>query len=230
MQLQRINADWHEPVIVAASGPSLTKEVAWTCRKARWMNGWRIVAVNDAYKMFPALDILYACDAKWWKHHDGAKDCDAEKWSSHSNAIASNDDKREIARLYGVKTIIGQHKDTFSTDPGVIHYGSNSGFQAINVAVLKGATKIALVGFDMRRVDGRAHYFGEHPEGLIRCTDYAQFVPAFRRAARTAPVPIVNCTPGSALDCFPMADLGEVLTDSTDRREMRQEVSNAIHA
>ena len=48
---------------------------------------------------------------------------------------------------------------------GVIGSGSNSGFQAINVAIHMGARKIILVGFDCTLMKG-AHWHGRHPPGL----------------------------------------------------------------
>jgi len=74
-----------------------------------------------------------------------------------------------------------------------------------------------LVGFDMRQVGGRAHFFGDHPEGLRNNTDFRGFITAFRQAQ--APVPIVNATPGSALDCYPMVTLEEALADDSVHRD-----------
>lgn len=208
---QKIIKDWSGPVIVAASGPGLTKEVAWTARKARWFGPYRIIAVNDAYKLFPNSDILYACDAAWWDVHEGAKNFNGERWSSFSGDKTANDDKRACADKWGLNLVRGAHGVGFSADPDLIHYGQNSGFQAVNLAILKGATKIVLIGFDMREVNGRRHFFGPHPSPLRNSGDYKTFIRAFERAE--SPVPIINATPGSALKCFPCMTLEEALAD-----------------
>lgn len=44
-----------------------------------------------------------------------------------------------------------------------IHFGSNSGYQAINLAYLLGAKKIVLLGYDMHRHGDKVHFFGSHP-------------------------------------------------------------------
>lgn len=153
----------------------------------------------------PWADALYGCDLKWWRLH-GDK-FSGEKWSTHSanNFDPHMDDKSEAVK-WGVNLVRGRAGEGFSFDPGVIHYGSNSGFQAINLAILKGAKTIVLVGFDMRRVEGEAHFFGEHPEGLARCADYGVFLPDFARAAKTLNgVRVVNTTKNSALTCFEKA-------------------------
>jgi hypothetical protein len=186
---------------------------------ARWIDKWRVVAVNDAYKVLPQADALYACDNAWWEIHQDCAGFTGEKWSSHEQEPDGKEphgnDKRKVADAYGVNLIAGKDGDEFSFDPGFIYYGSNSGFQAINLALLMGCRTIVLVGFDMRHVEGKAHYFGDHPDGLatIRDESYRAFVKHYERAAKLLPadVAIVNATPGSALTCFPMMELEDAL-------------------
>ena len=197
-------------VIVAGAGPSLTPEVAAACA------GLPVIAVNDAYRLFPGARALYACDADWWRVHDGCPDFAGEKWSSHTvDPNGHHNDKLEsgVARQYGLRLIEGRDGDGFSFEPNVIHYGSNSGFQAVNLALQFGARRVVLVGFDMRLVDGARHFFGDHPEPLRNGGAYTNFIRAFRSAAATLPdnVEIINATPGSALKCFPMMELREAL-------------------
>lgn len=192
--------------IVAASGPSLTEEVAALC------SGERVIAVNDAYRLFPHADVLYACDAAWWNfHRSGPIGWVGERWTSHS--LSPKNDKRSIDEVFGLRIIEGREGDGFSRDPRYIHYAGNSGFQAVNLAILFGADPIILVGFDMRRVDGRSHFFGEHKSPLSGSAHYGAWCSKFARAAETlGPVPqIINATPGSALTCFPAMSLAMAL-------------------
>lgn len=216
---QRINPRWTgEPCIVAASGPSLTPEVSSRVRFARWFYGWRVIVVNDAYKAIPRADVLYACDVHWWDVHKNCDGFHGEKWSSHEEQARDKhgNDKREHADKYGINLVMGRDGDEFSFDPSFIRYGSNSGFQGINLALLFGCTQIVLVGYDLRYVDGKAHFFGNHPPGLpqIRDQDYQNFAIRFERAQKKLPphISIVNATPGSALTCFPMLSLDEALS------------------
>jgi hypothetical protein len=167
--------------------------------------GLRTIAVNDAYRLAPWADVLYACDGEWWDHHGGCMGFAGEKWSSHA---PGGNDKRRHAERYGLHLVAGVDAPGFSHDPSRIHYGLNSGYQALNLALLFGAKRIALVGFDMRAVDGRAHFFGAHGGGL-RAPAFGLFVERFKAAARTVPagVDVINCTPGSALTCFPTGEL-----------------------
>jgi hypothetical protein len=196
--------------IVAASGPSLTPEVAEQCR------GHTVIAVNDAYKLFPFARYLYACDASWWKFNKGCPKFAGEKWSSHS---AGSDDKSEAAKKFGLSLIDGDRSDGFSLTPGRIHYGNNSGFQAINLFLLWGFNPILLVGFDMRLVDHKGHFFGDHQYPLRRIGSFSRWLKLFEAAAKELPkrYEIINCTPDSALTCFPQMDLGEALQNYASR-------------
>lgn len=213
-ELSRISPDWEgEPCIVAAPGPSLTADVVRRCRMARWLNRWRIVAVQDAYKVMPFADAMYGCDVNWWHVHRDCAGFAGEKWSTHAIGPDNDNDKRAAADAFDIRLVRGENGDTFSSDPAVIRYGSNSGFQTINLAILKGCRRIVLVGFDMRRVGGRSHFFGVRPKGQDLGTEYERFACRFARAAKALPpdVRIVNATPASALTCFPMVDLEAAL-------------------
>lgn len=206
MQLERIRPVFAgRRVIVAASGPSLTQEVAELCRDET------VIAINDAWRLLPWAKVLYACDASWWQHHQGCPEFAGEKWTSHG--LRPMNDKSQIPAAWGLHIVRGELRPGFSLDAAVIHYGYNSGFQAGNLAFLMGGDPIVLIGFDLRQVDGQAHFFGEHPRPLRRTSDYAPFVRAFETASRKLPagVRIFNATPGSALKCFPSVDLAGLL-------------------
>lgn len=213
-----------KPYIVAASGPSLTQVVADRCRAAYEAGTHSVAAVNDAYRLLPFADVLYACDQAWWKIHKGCPDFKGQKWSSqhHHNEHRLRDEKKNIAKQFNLQLMLGRHEEGFSFHPGIIHYGSNSGFQCINLVLQFGATEIILVGFDMRVVSGKRHFFGNHPQGLNNTANYESWVPNFARAAKMLPphIKIINATPGSAIKCFPMMPLSEALNAESDHRKI----------
>jgi len=209
LKCETVSSRWTS-CIVAAPGPGLTPDVATKVRKS----GLPTIVVQDAWRLLPAAEVLYGCDGAWWQLYKGVPEFRGEKWSTHSLNESLVDDKSTEARAYGLKLVRGESAPGFSLDPRTIHYGDNSGFQALNLAILFGCTKIVLVGFDMRRIDGRAHFFGEHPQSLNRGTDYGRFVRFFERAAGTLParISILNATPQSALTCFPIMSLEEAIS------------------
>jgi hypothetical protein len=223
--LQRISPDWAgSPAIVAASGPSLTPDVVLACQGAQ-RDGWKVLLVQDAYRAMPFADAMYGCNPSWWRHH---KDCGGfagVKWTTHHKDITNNklDPDHELkppqslADAYGLTVVAGDEAPGFSFDPGKVHYGSNSGYQAINLAILLGSKRIVLVGYDMRCVGGIGHFFGNHPGGELRQNsdaEYAGFIRFFDIAAKLMPkdISIVNATPGSALNSFPKVSLVEALS------------------
>lgn len=190
--------------IVAAPGESLTPEIAEQCR------GYDCIAVNDAWRLFPFARELYAADADWWRYYKGVPDFAGEKWSTYGVNV-------KPAEGFGLNLVRGVngYGMGFSFEPGIIHWCANSGFQGVNRALMRGATRIVLVGFDMRG----SHFFGEHPpmpRRFAKPRRFDRWIKHFEKAAELLPahIRIINATEGSALTCFPMMSLSEALDES----------------
>jgi hypothetical protein len=201
--------------VVCAPGPSLTLEAARMVREGLTDRMWHMVsvAVNNAFERV-RTDVLYACDEKWWdRHAAAAARYEGTRWSSHSWDKEVRDNKAECALRHNLHLVQGRHGEGWSTDPTYIHYGLNSGFAAVNFTMHCGVRRVLLVGFDMRKVAGQGHFFGEHPAPLRNTVNYGKYVREFEKAA-AKPYPgveIINCTPNSALTCFPYVDLATAL-------------------
>lgn len=197
-------------VIVAGTGPSLTPEVADACKRS----GLLTIVINDAHRLMPWAGVLYACDEAWWTEHDGALGFAGERWSSHDT---EKNGKLKCADRWGLSLVWGRRGNGFSTNPAHIHYGDNSGFQGINLALLWGATTVLLVGFNMQHVNKKEHFFGRHSH-MLRNSNPRMFIKAFEIAARPDLMPkgvtIINCTPDTALQCFVQIPLDEALKAS----------------
>lgn len=153
--------------------------------------------------------MLYSCDAAWWDASGPtAAEFAGERWSSHSESKRVNDNKSAAAERHGLKLVEGDKAEGFCLTPGRVHYGDNSGFQAINLAIQFGASQIWLIGFDMQHTNKR-HFFGDHPPECAKDSNYRHFIGHFDAAARLLPpdVHIINATPSSALTCFPRGNL-----------------------
>lgn len=208
-----IDRRWEgEICVVAATGPSLSESVAEECLRAQRDRCVRIIAVNDAYRLLPFADVLYAADVSWWNAYDGVREFLGEKWSIYFGDEFSGERSFDLARRYGLKLAHGLALPGFSLDARYVH-GCNSGYHAINLAILFGATPIILTGFNMQRVDGKPHFFGDHPAPLRNDTTYSSWVPFFDKAKEMLPrhIRIVNATPNSAIKCFETKPLHEAL-------------------
>jgi hypothetical protein len=182
--------------ILAAPGPSLP-----SARLGDRGHLPDILAVTSAFLAVPRARHVYAADRPWWVAYGErvtAMHPEAQRWMPRDNRGA-------VDGCTPLEIDIGA--PGLSRVPGKVHRGGNSGYQALNLAVLLGYTTLLLVGYDMRRVDGRQHFFGPYPEQhLDRESPYHDWVAAFRTVAMDG-FRVVNCTPGSAIDAFPFGEL-----------------------
>jgi hypothetical protein len=207
---------WNQPIVILATGPSLSLQQASRVRLARDAGACRVLAVNDAYRLAPFADALYAADPTWWRHHGYVLDFAGEKWTCVKDKRQTrwNDSNWGAGEPehHGLSTIRLVQEDRFVLDEIAVGAGDHSGFQAINLAAHWG-DRVILIGFDMTG----SHFFGRHPEPLnnhslselmIRRAKLARAAPALAAAG----VQMINATPSSALDCFPRASLDEALS------------------
>ncbi|MGO1079949.1 hypothetical protein [Inquilinus sp. CA228] len=130
------------------------------------------------------------------------------KLSQDTGAAQAFRDVHKVELASGVDRILVE-------EPGRIGHGGNSGFQALNLAIQFGARRIALIGFDMR-LDRGLHWHGPHGRDLHNPNEAAlmRWRRAFAAAAQDLAalgVTVVNCSPVSALTCFPAGSIEDVL-------------------
>lgn len=186
--------------VLCATGPSLTPEVVEIIRK--YKDDHVIFGINDSYRIIDFLDEHYACDEKWW----AAWGKDFREKYPYLSSWAYGDNAAE----YGVKVIKGFHNTGLSLRQDKLHYGANSGYQALNIAFLMGGRKFILVGYNMGTVSGKNHFFGLH-QGMNNNSPYNLFIKNYGTIQDPIKNLVVNCTPNSALNCFRKADLEEEL-------------------
>ena len=183
-------------VAILASGESMSREVANAV-----VGRVPTIAINDTYKLAPEADMLYACDAKWWNTNPDALAFGGMKVTLDASLSAR-----------GVKLLHDSGTSGFDPNPANLRTGHNSGFQALHLAVHAGASRILLLGFDMR---GK-HWFGDHPAHLQDSDPnvFARFIAEFEKVApiyaelgrtggycldKARTLPPVNLTPDEAV-------------------------------
>lgn len=116
-----------------------------------------------------------------------------------------NDPQVFLLHNYGVTGL--------SENPNGVHTGTNSGYQAINIAVLAGARRILLLGYDMHFPNGKSHWHGEHPIKIPEqhYTGYTKQFATMLDQLKKLGVEVVNCSPGSALKYFRMSTIEQEL-------------------
>ncbi len=104
-----------------------------------------------------------------------------------------------------------------SDDPTVIHQGSNSGYQAINLAYHLGAQIVLLLGYDMgicnRHIkNGQTHWFGEHPPNMRVRSPYDLMRKKYARMhPERVGLTVINCSRTTLLDAFPRMELNNAI-------------------
>ena len=173
---------------VLATGPSMSQAIA-----DQTYGRCCVVAVSDSWRLAPWADALVSTDAAWWK--------------SHPDAVAKFAGKR-FGLMPSFRPVTGVERLTIATTH------TNSGLFGAMVAVLLGAKRVLLCGVDLN-CPGE-HFFGRHPAPL-KPTTAARMEEFKRQFIRYQPrgVEIINCSPSSALECYPKGELSSWLKSSS---------------
>jgi hypothetical protein len=198
-----------ETIVILAGGPSLGIDDIAAVAVARALGLCRVIAVNSTWRLFPAADVLYAGDCAWWDANP-----DALEWPGLKIGCSQIGAEKWPPR---VRKINHRINEGIETDPRWIGTGTNSGHQALNIAVHLGAGLIVLLGFDFGAdADGRMHHHGDHPAPLRNPS--AKAFARWRRMIETTADPllrlgveVVNCSKATTITCFPRMSLEEVL-------------------
>lgn len=195
-------------IAIFAGGPSLTQEAVNKCQHLI------SIAINDSYLLAPWATYHYFCDKQWWSWHH-----DKPQYRAYQGIRITAEPAVSAAWPPDAYRVRGAQASGISTDPEVVNYGKNSGYQALNVAVLMGARRIILLGYDMKIAkSGAAHWFGDHPNKVR--SNYPSWLSGFSVAADQLAemgVEVINCSPDTALTCFKQMSLESALSLEQDQ-------------
>jgi len=181
--------------IILGCGPSLCQADATTALGS----GWPVIAVNDAWRMAPGCDVIYAGDLEWWtRYYAAASETGAALWTCHSRAAPRFGLNRHLA-----------------TGP------YNSGQRAIQFAASQGARIIVLLGFDCSIRHG-LHWHGPHPTGMSNpgVRSILRWHQHFDQLPSELPgVNIINCSRYTEITAFGRLELAEALSQFSHREE-----------
>lgn len=161
------------------SGPSLTADQIDFCRG----QGWSLATCNQGYKLVPDAALFHALDSGWWYDYG-------------DDAVSALSDSCEIyagCPIYGHGTIV-----SWGLNPKrPIHLSQGlSGHNLIELVARKSPEKIVLIGYDGhgQHWHDDYHTYGDISEHNHLYDDLGH-------------LPVVNCTPGSKIEAFPMVAL-----------------------
>ncbi len=180
--------NWKDKIaVVVASGPSASTTPLEMARDRA-----RVIVVNESWRLAPWADVLYATDGVWWEQNKGMTGFEGRRVTSSPYAV----------KAFGI--------DLFVT------VGSCSGMRAIHLAEEMKANPILLVGFEMHVGNG-VHWHEPYNNKQLRNPGKQQMIvwrmDMERLATKLADrgTHVINCTPDSAIKCFPYKPFAEAL-------------------
>ena len=193
--------------VCVGGGESLTNKQVDRVIWARRLNRIRIIGVNNAYEKFRnSLDVLYAADFRWWSWHWG--DVESLLCAKVTVDKAAKKEWPSLLYLEPTEEPITHTLEGFDPDPSHLRTGKNGGYQAIHLAAHYGAKRILLIGYDQKG----GHWHEPHRVPQADIFDLCRrFWPTLATAMVERGIEVINCSPGSALETFPMANLEDVL-------------------
>lgn len=180
--------------------------------------GERTIAINRAVESCPDADIAFAFDPRVHQAAAAGDFGDAARtaFAAFRGIKVCLYLDSAAAHLPGVFPLGCRASDGYpvSLADGVFH-GGNSGYAALQLALLLGANPIYLLGYDMTGEGGKqARFYGGYPWGDGSDRVYVDFKGRIEKLAPEIAahgVRVVNLNSGSALRCFEFGDVDRVL-------------------
>lgn len=206
--------DWSGQIVAIIASGASAKEANLEPLRGRA----KVIAIKENIELCPWADVVYGCDAAWWRHRNGLKDfkglrvCWAPEIPFQFPGVRSVKIRiaKDSPREYSDKLILDGSGDIGS--------GSNSGFQAFNLALRWGARRIILVGFDMDDRGG-VHWYGRNNWRGCSNPDVDNFLRWIRAFMLAVPdleaigAQVINASPRSALKAFPRRSIDDALKE-----------------
>lgn len=208
---QRIQGDWSDkPVFLIGGGPSLRGFDFERLRGAGYT-----IAINKAIEHVPWADCVFTLDTVWFE-----KNIELLRQSPAEKVIA-------VPRGYQIPpcdarfTFVERIREVkVSADPATVYSGDNSGFGALNVACLKNARLVYLLGYDLNPT-GQTHWHAGYDYrvryGQHNYLQWAQFFHMISGVLHLRGVKVFNCSERSSIRCFPFANIDEVIRGISKR-------------
>ena len=197
---------WNKrPVVLVAGGSSLS---GFDFGRLAELDAW-LVGINESIFYAPRCDCGVSVDRRFVeKRFDRLQ----EKIAGGMEMVAACGDGH---RCDGMTVLTRRLTNRLSDRPTEIITCGTSGYGALNIAYLKRARRILLLGFDYSH-DG-AHYYPDYewhrPPKRADCWHFwAKFYSSTKAQLDAAKVEVFNASPGSTITAFPRGTIDQGLT------------------
>jgi hypothetical protein len=200
--------DWRgKAAAIVACGPSV-KNANVELLKGKF----KVLAIKEALsRLVPFADVVYGCEEPWWNHVKGLPDYKGLKLAWEGSKINFED-------VHRFALFSKTHDEIMVDAPGVIGAGGHSGFQALNIAVQFGASRILLVGYDLH-LNKHVHFYGRNTWSRANNpndTVFPRWIDGMERAAvklSAMGVEVINASPVSKVQSFRKASIEEAISE-----------------
>jgi hypothetical protein len=203
----RVQPPWWDdrPVFIIGGGSSLKGRDLSRLREQGW-----VVGVNRAADFWP-VDATFTLDMKFAREYAST----LEKWAKQHEVYLCLPSGSVARSVPGAVYLERVHLRGVTTNRSQIAQGLHSGYGAVNLALLKQARKIVLLGIDLD-LAGHWHdgYSWDRVSSRLHGRYYDRWADRFADVARHLPkvypgVEIVNANPKSKVKAFPFASYKE---------------------
>ena len=211
-----VEMNWHCPELfpdstmcIVGGGPSVERA------DFRLLGDRPCIGVNSAFRLGDFVDICVFGDARWYNLEYGA----LRGFKGMVVGLYPFKDKGEIGQTDGVDVkLMNRSRTSKGIDDNRknLCWNGSSGGAAVNLAVHLGAKRIILVGFDMRKTDGRHNFHDIYPWNAHRPDRnpyriHIKAWPVIAAKAKFKGIKIVNTFRGSAIKEFEFMKLEEAV-------------------
>ena len=163
------------------------------------------VGCNDAYRLGPSVcNVCVFGDDKWYKKNE-------EGLKTFPNPIFTN---HRIYQLH--KKVLWLERVDHGLSRTQLGFGGSTGCIALNLALILGARRVFLLGFDMKIDETGQANWHQFNIGKPNKNSYERFSKGFARMAIDLPTvfsgrEVINLGPDSKLDVFPMNNMDKFI-------------------
>lgn len=212
---------WSEQTtFIIGGGPSLKDQMKFLPILQKI--GGRIIVTNNAYKLIPDADILHFADDVWYGWHKETIPLIFR--GTYITTAAQGSPASEWNRR-GIH-YFRKHSNNGITNSTAMLCGSNSGHQAMNLAIHMGSKKLVLLGFDMNPTAPETNWHNEHKRPTARNSYKDVMIPGMQKTApilEKMGVSAINTSLKSNIDCFRKRSLEEVITEENNNNNNDKE-------
>jgi hypothetical protein len=195
----------HQPVVIVAGGPSLK---GFDFDR---LEGFNVIAINRSLEFLPTATVLWWSDAWFWRHYREKIILHKAQWKATCLT--------EYRQMDSIPETVTQYRFTgltgFDPDIGCLRHGNNSAYAAMHLAVHLGASRIILLGVDMKYGDhGESHFHSGH--GIMHKEKtlthlMLPYFPTLAQPLADRSIHVFNASPNSALTVWPRGTIEEGL-------------------